>query len=312
VTVSNSTITEGIYVASFGENTRISITNNSTIPILEAISGFTLSGSGVSEVNILEGARRGSVVNLTGVNLIDLSIGGPGVEVRLNSGHAMNARFTDAGQGSSLALAAGTSIGRLTIATPNVSVTGTGVIRNAFINSSGVTVVPNPELLTLGTNVIATVAGRSVSSAEIQWTGSNIDRVGVNSPMRVQLLTNTGAHAPFDQSSLSLAMVSGHSGSEVHVSQAAANRVPLTQRNNRWGFWVGFFVPAPPEAGNMATLTYTHVDGDIITLPPRTLDTHDGRRGLLIYLPVFRDPGREVGTLKERLHINVQQYIWRH
>jgi hypothetical protein len=72
VILSNAHVAGGIYVASFGTDTHISITNGSTVPILEAISGFTLSGSGVQDVTILENVRRGSIVNLTGVNLIDV------------------------------------------------------------------------------------------------------------------------------------------------------------------------------------------------------------------------------------------------
>ena len=304
VTLSNTVVAEGLYVASYSADTRIAVTDNSTVPVLEAVSDFTLSGSGVSAVTILENARRNAIVNLNGVSLDDLSINGPGAQVLLNSGHAINARFDDAGQGASLNLADNTSVGHLTISSPNITVTGKGAIRNLIINNSGANVLPDPEFLTLGLNIIATVAGQSVSSIESQWANNNVDRVSADSPLRVDMLTNTSAFAPFDQATLHLIMVAGGTASEAHVTQAAASRIPLTQRNNRWGYWVGFFVPAPPDAGNMASVTYTYTDGEPITIPPKTLDTLNGRRGMLIYLPVFREPGRETGLVKELLQIN--------
>ncbi|MCL2392458.1 MAG: S-layer homology domain-containing protein [Oscillospiraceae bacterium] len=303
VTLSNTTVTEGIFVASFAADTRISITNNSYAPILEAVSGFTLSGSGVAEVTILENARNGSVINLTGVHLLDLNIDGSEVDVRLNSGHVTNARF-DAGQGANFNLAANTSVDHLTISAPNASVTGLGNIHNALITASGTTLAQTPELLTLGNNITAMVSGQSIFSPETQWPNSNIDRISAASNLQIELLRNINSRAPFDQTSLTLTMISGRAASEVHVSQAAANRVPLTQRGERWGYWIGFFVPAPLQAGTTATITHIYVDGAPITLPPRHLDTHDGRLGLLIYLPVFVEPGRELGTLRESLHIN--------
>ncbi|MCL2124813.1 MAG: Ig-like domain-containing protein [Oscillospiraceae bacterium] len=304
ITLSNTTISEKIYVASFGADTRISVTDNSTVPILEAVSGFTLSGSGVAEVTILENASTDIVANLNGVSLDELNINGPGALVRLNSGHAMYAKFGDAGQNARLDMAANTSVGHLTVSAPGAIVNGTGSIRNLLINNSGAVVTQSPEFMTLGLNIIATVGGQSVSSAESQWTNNSIDRVSANSSIKVQLLPNTTSMAPFDQSSLYLSMVAGATASEAHVSQAAATRVPLTQRNGRWAYWVGFFVPAPPDAANMATVTYTYIDGEPITLPPKALDTYSGRKGLLIYLPVFREPGREAGLMKELLHIN--------
>jgi hypothetical protein len=254
VILSNTHITGGIYVASFGSDTHISVTNGSTVPILEAISGFTLSGSGIQDVTILENVRRGSIVNLTGVNLIDLNIIGSGADIRLNSGYAINARFESGGQDSRLTLSPNSSIGQLTVLAPNVNINGTGTVQNAFINNSGVVVQKAPELLTLGVNVTATIGGQSISSTETQWANSDIDRVSAFSTLRVQLLT--GGRAPFNQASLSLNMISGRAATEVHLSQAAANRVPLTQRNSRWGYWTGYFVPAPQEAGNLVTLTY--------------------------------------------------------
>jgi len=304
VTLSETVVSEGIYVASFSVETRIAVADNSTVPKLEAVSGFMLSGSGVPEVTILENAREKAVVNLNGVSPNDLNINGSGVEVRLNSGHAINARFDASSSGSTLVLAANTSVGHLTINAPNASVTGSGVIRNLLINNAGANVAPVPELMTLGVNVNAVVGGLPVSSAESQWSNTNIDRVSSNSSQKVELLTNTSALAPFNQATLNLSMVAGSTASEAHVTQAAASRVPLTQRNNRWGYWVGFFVPAPSDAGSMATLTYTYVDGDPITLPPKPLDTYSGRKGLLIYLPVFREPGKETGLLKELLFVN--------
>ncbi|MCL2226214.1 MAG: Ig-like domain-containing protein [Oscillospiraceae bacterium] len=306
VTLSNTTVTGGIFVASFAQDTHISITNNSRVPLLEAISGFTLSGSGVEEVTILEEARRGSVVNLTGVDLLDLNIDGPGVDVRLNSGHATNVRF-GAGHGAELYMAEGTSIGHLTISAPNIVITGEGVIRNALITSSGAVIGSEEtpitiENLTLVANVTATINGVFMTGTDPQNT-NGIDRV-TNSAMHVQLLRDTADRAPFDQSPLSLRMVAGGTASEVHVTQAAGNRVPLTQRGQRWGYWVGFFIPAPAGAGTSATITYTYVDGAPITLPAQPLTTRDGRQGLLIYLPVFRTPGTETGVLRERMYIN--------
>ena len=303
VTISNSAISEGLYIASFSADTRVSVTDNSAIPVIETVSGFTLAGSGVPEVTILENARKNASVNLTGVSLSDLNINGDGAKVKLNTGHIINTRFGDSGQSASLDLAANTSVGHLIISAPNVTVTGTGSIRNLIINHSGAVVAQNPELLSLGVNVIASVSGKSVASSESQWA-NNIDRVSNNSPLKVVLLSNTTTYAPFDQASLSLSMVAGRASSDVHVSQSASNRVPLTQRGNRMGYWVGFFIPAPSEAGSMASVTYTYIDGDVITLPPRTLDNYNGRQGLLLYLPVFREAGREIGLLKEVLYIN--------
>jgi len=304
VTLSNTVVSNGIYVASHSIDTRIAVADNSTVPKVEAVSGFMLSGSGIPEITILENARTSAVVNLNGVSPNDLNINGPGVEVRLNSGHAINARFDASGQGSTLVLAANTSVGHLTIGAPNASVTGSGVIRNLLINNSGANVATKPELMTLGVNINAVVGGQPVSSPESQWSNSNIDRVSANSPLKIQLLPNTSALAPFNQSSLNLSMVAGSTASEANVTQAAANRVPLTQRNNRWGYWVGFFVPAPSGSSSAATVTYTYVDGAPITLPPKPLDTYSGRQGLLIYIPVFREPGKEAGLLKELLFVN--------
>ena len=304
ITVSNTTISRGIFVASFSAVTRIAVTDNTTAPELESVSGFTLSGSGVAKVTILENAAANVVVNLDGVSLDELNINGPGAQVNLLSGHVINAKFDDAGQGSKLDLAANTSVGQLTISAPNAVVSGTGSIRNLLINNSGAVVAQTPEFLTLGLNITATVAGQSVSSGESQWSNNMIDRVSAAGNLKIELLPNTSAGAPFDQSSLSLNMVAGSSAAEVHVSQAASNRVPLTQRNNRWAFWVGFFVPAPPEAANMATVTYTYADGEPLTLSPQALSTYNGKQGLLVYLPVFREAEREVGLLKEVLYIN--------
>ena len=303
VVLSNTTVADGIYMASFVADTRLSVTDNSYVPVIEAVSGFTLAGSGVPEITILDNAKLDAIINLTGVNLNDFIVNGPGSQIRLNSGHIINLRVNDGGQGMSLNLAANTSVGHLTISAPNVAVTGTGSIRNLIVNHSGATVAQEPELLTLGVNVIATVAGKSVSSTESQWS-NNIDRSSGDSPLKVELLTNTSALAPFDQATLRLNMVAGRTSSEVHISQSAASSIPLTQRGNRYGFWIGYFIPAPAEAGSMASITYSLVDGEPITLPPRALDTYQGRRGLLIYLPVFREQGREVGLVREVLYIN--------
>ena len=304
VTVSNTVVSKGIYVASFGVNTHVAVTDNSTVPILESVSSFNLSGSGVAALTILENATKNAVVNLDGVSLDELNINGPGAQVTMNSGHAMYANFNDAGQNAKLELAANTSVGHLTVSAPGAIVTGAGSIRNLMINNSGAIVAQTPEFLTLGLNILANVGGVAVSGTESQWLNNNVDRVSPDSDLKVQLLTNVSGGAPFDQTPLHLTMVAGGTSSEVHVFQAAANRVPLTQRNDRWGYWVGFFVPAPPEAANMASVTYTYVDGEPIALPPRTLDTYNGKRGMLIFLPVFREPGREAGVLKEVLYIN--------
>ena len=304
VTLSNTVVEKGMYVASFSAETHISVTDNSTVPVLEAVSGFSLSGSGVAALTILENANKNAIVNLNGVSLDELNINGPEAQVRLNSGHAMYVKFDDAGQGARLDIAANTTVGHLTISAPGAVVNGSGIIRNLLINNSGAIVAPTPEFMTIGLNIIATVGGISVSGTESQWANINIDRVSSGSNLKVQLLSNPGSKAPFDQSSLFLTMVAGSAAAEAHVSQSAANRVPLTQRNNRWAYWVGFFVPAPPEAANMASITYTYIDGEPITLPPRALDTYSGRLGLLIYLPVFREPSREAGLIKELLYIN--------
>ena len=304
ITLSNTVVGRGMYVASFGANTRIAVTDNSTVPVLESVSSFSLSGSGVAAVTILENARVNAIINLDGVSLDDLNINGPGAQVLLNSGHAMYARFDDAGQGARLDMAANTTVGHLTVSAPGAIVTGAGAIRNLLINNSGAIVTQTPEFLTLGLNIIATVGGKSVSSAESQWANNNIDRVSSSSNLKVQLLANTSGGAPFDQASLYLTMVAGSTAAEGHLNQSAATSIPLTQRNNRWAYWIGFFVPAPPDTANMASVTYTYIDGDPITLPPRPLDTYNGRLGLYIYLPVFREPGRETGMIKELLHIN--------
>ncbi|MCL2046761.1 MAG: Ig-like domain-containing protein [Oscillospiraceae bacterium] len=304
ITLSNTTVSKGIYVASFGADTRVAVADNSTVPILETVSNVTVSGSGVAQITVLENAMRNATVNLNGVSLDRLSIDGPGAQVNLNSGHTMYATFDNAGQGARLDLAANTSVGHLTVSAPGAIVTGSGFVRNLIINNSGAVVSQSPEFLTMGLNIIATVAGESVSSAESQWANNNIDRLSAASNLKVELLSGADTRTPFDQSSLNLTMVAGSTASEAHVTQAAANRVPLTQRNNRWAYWVGFFVPAPPEAANMASVTYTYVDGSPITLPPRTLDYYNGRQGLLIYLPVFREANRESGVLKEVLFIN--------
>ena len=304
ITLSNTTVSKGMYVASFGANTRVAVADNSTVPVLETVSNVTVSGSGVSEITILENAARNSIVHLNGVSLDKLNIDGPGSLVYLDSGHAMYASFDNAGQGARLELAANTSVGHLTISAPGVSVTGNGSVRNLIINNSGAIVSQSPEFLTIGLNIIATVAGLSVSSAESQWANNNIDRLSAISNLKVELLGNTDSRSPFDQSPLYLTMVAGSNAAEAHITQSAANRVPLTQRNSRWAYWVGFFVPAPPEAANMASVTFTYADGDPITLPPRALDTYNGRQGLLIYLPVFREPNRETGVVKELLFIN--------
>ena len=304
ITVSNTIVSKGMYVASFGNSTRVAVTDNSTVPVLETVSDVIVSGSGVAEIIVLENAIRNASVYLSGVSLDRLSIDGPGAQVFLNSGHAMYASFDNAGQGARLELAANTSVGHLTISAPGAVVTGSGSVRNLMINNSGAVITQSPEFLTLGLNIIATVAGESVSSAESQWANNNIDRLSAAVNLKVELLTNADNRAPFDQSSLYLTMVAGSTASEAHITQAAANRVPLTQRNDRWAYWVGFFVPAPAEAANMASVTYTYADGSPITLPPRTLDTWGGRQGLLIYLPVFREPNRESGVIKEMLFIN--------
>ena len=304
VTVSNTSVSDGIYVASFGASTHISVTDNSTVPVVESVSSFNLSGSGVAALTILENARVGCVINLNGVNLDELNISGNNAQVMLNTGYAVNARFDEAGQNASLNLAQNTIVNHLTIQAPNAAVTGLGHIRNLTVNNSGAVVIPKPDFVTLGLNIIANVAGEAVSSMESQWTSSNIDRVSANSNLKVSLLPNTSTLAPFDQTVLTLNMVSGGTAAEAHVTQSASSRVPLTQRNNRWAYWVGFFVPAPPDSGNMASVTYTFSDGAPITIPPRALDNFNGRQGLLIYLPVTRDPGRETGIVKELLHIN--------
>ena len=303
ITLSGAEVTQGIYVASYSADTRIAVTGNSAIPSLEAVSGLTLSGSGVEAVSILKNARGNPIVNLNGVSLDDLIIGGPGAQVRLNSGHAINVRFESAGQNASLMMAADTSVSHVVISAPNATVSGTGTARNMTINDSGsgAVIERTPEALTLAANVRATVAGQPAVSSLSQWSNKMIDRV-TNGAMKVQLLTGTAA--PFNQASMSLGMVTGSAATEVHVSQSASNRVPLTTRGSRLGYWVGFFIPAPMDAANMATVTYTYVDGEPITLPPRTLDTYNGTRGLLIYLPVFRESGREAGLTKELLYVN--------
>ena len=304
VTISNTRISDGLYIASFGADTHVSVTDNSTVPVVEAVSNCRISGSGVAVLTILENARKGAEVNLEGVSLDELNIGGNGAKVTLLSGYATNARFDEAGQGAALALSTNTVVNHLTIAAPNAVVSGAGSIRNLTINNAGAVVAPNPDFLTLGLNIRAVVNGQPVASAESQWTNSNIDRVSSASNLKVELIPNTSPHAPFDQTVLNMSMVAGGTAAEAHVSQSAASRVPLTQRGERLAFWVGFFVPAPPDSGDKASVTYTYADGAPITVPPRALDAFGGRQGLILHLPVFREPGKETGTLKEVLHIN--------
>ena len=304
LTISNTEVTRGMYVASHTYDTRIAVTDNSTVPVLDSISGLTLSGGGVRALNILENARQNVTVGLNGVSLDDLNINGNNAQVNLISGHVINVRFDEAAQYAGMHLSPGTTISQLVIAAPNVSVTGEGVIKNALVNNADAVIEPMPELLTVGLNLIALVAGEHIHGVKSQWPNDMVDRISAASTLKVELLANRDGKAYFDQSHLRLSMGAGSAAGEARVSQAAALHIPLTQHGPRWGYWIGFFVPAPTDSGVVAGVTYTHTDGEPITLPPRPLDQYNGRHGLLIYLPVIREQNKETGAVNELLHIN--------
>ena len=304
ITLNNTTVSQGMYVASFSADTHISVTDSSTVPILEAVSGFSLSGGGVAALTLLENAKVNAIVNLDGVSLDDLVIGGAGATVNLNSGHVINARFDEAGQNANLIMAPATSVAHMMIFAPNAKITGKGRIANLVINNAGASVEQAPETFSLGANINAKVGGADVSGPDSQWPNDRIDRISVGSTLKLQLLDNTSGHAPFDQAALALNMAAGAASAEAYVTQAAASRIPLTDRFGRLAYWIGFFVPAPPDAANMASVYYEYILGSPVTIPPKTLDTYNGRQGLIIYLPVFIVPGTNTGYLNELLHIN--------
>ncbi|MCL1816877.1 MAG: S-layer homology domain-containing protein [Clostridiales bacterium] len=302
VTLSNTSV-RSIYVASFGmDNTHIAIADNSLVPEVKAISGFTLSGTGVKALTILDQAQEGIVVNLNGVSLDELNIGGRAAMVELVSGRLLNTRFDGAGQNAQLNLAADTSAENITIAAPNVTITGTGLINNLLISNSGASIAQSPGFVTVGVNLSAVVNGQVVSGPQAA-TSNMVDRIN-NSELRVQLLNNETSDAPFDQASLRASLSASRSATEVLVTQDVARRIPLTMQDDRYAYWIGFFVPSPHANHTTASLTYIYADGEPITFNREVNARHDGKRGLYIYLPVFREPGTETGQLKETLFIN--------
>ena len=298
----SNTYVDRIYVASYGADTRVAVDDKSIVPEVEAASSFTLSGRGATDLTILDQAREGSSVKLDGISLDNLHIGGRASKVSMSSGRALNARFDGAGQDSSLDINESSSVENLTVAVPNVKVTGKGGIHSLLVNNTGASIEKTPDFTTVGVNFTATIGGSIVSGPQ-STTPSAVDRVK-NTSLNVTLLSSTAVGAPFDQSALRVETKEGRSATDVSVTQKASGRVPLTAQRNRLAYWVGFFIPAPNSADiAAAALTYTYADADPVTVR-RNLDTVSSRRGLTVYLPVFRKPGSETGQLKETLYIN--------
>ena len=296
VTLSN-TYVDGIYVASFGADTRVAVTDDSVVPEIGAVSSFTLSGRGITDLTILDDAREGAVVKLDGVSLDNLHIGGRASKVTMTSGRVLYARFDGAGQGATLDISLDSSVENLTVAAPNATVTGKGRIRNLLVNNTGAKIEENPEFTTVGVNFSATISGSLVNGPES--TAPNVvDRV--NNPSRYITLLDEPA---LDQGALRIQTIMGRSATEINVTQMTSGRVPLTRRVNRLAYWVGFFVPAPGTTAP-ASLTYTYVDGDPITLRNIPLVTRNGVTGLIVYLPVFKLSGTDTGLINEALYIN--------
>ncbi|MCL1855826.1 MAG: Ig-like domain-containing protein, partial [Clostridia bacterium] len=239
--------------------------------------------------------------NLNGIALDEFNIGGRGALVNLLSGRALNIRFDGAGQNARLNMAEGTSAENVAIAAPNVTITGPGYIRSLLVINSGANIAPEPEFTTIGVNLSAIVDGKLVSGPR-STTPNLVDRV-YNDYLHVQLLANWASSVTLDQETLKCSTVEGRSATEIRVTQDVTGQIPLTERNGRYAYWLGFFVPAPFASNNIVSLTYEFADGDPVTFS-RGLDHYNGKQGLFVYLPVFRKPETATGQLKETLYIN--------
>jgi uncharacterized protein YjdB len=297
ITLSN-TYVDGIYIASYGQHTRIALTDDSVAPKLEAVSGFTLSGRGVTAVQFLDHARENATINLDGVNIDDLHVGSRGAMVTLTSGRVLNARFDGSGHSTSLDIKPAASVENLIIADPNVSVTGTGEIRSLLVKNTGATVAQNPEFTTVAVNFTANVGGKLVVGPAAS-TANIYDRVSTTT-RHVRLI---GDATTLTVNALDIQTVEGRSATEIHMSQLVTGRIALTQQGNRLGYWVGLFIPAPPSASNAVSVTYTYIDGEPVSFT-QTLTSDSGQRGLTIYLPVFKKAGTDTGQFVETLYIN--------
>ncbi|MCL1974803.1 MAG: S-layer homology domain-containing protein, partial [Firmicutes bacterium] len=300
VTLSNSSVNT-IYVASFAADTHIAITDNSLVPLIEAVSGFTLSGSGVTALTLLDQARESCLINLNGVNLDEFNIGGRNAKINFISGRSVNINFEGAGQNSILNMANGTSAENINIAAPNVSITGTGLIRSLLVLNSGASVEQKPDFTTVGVNMSAIINGQLIAGPAA--AAPNLVNRAKDDSLQVLLLHNNRRLEPFNQDTLNISTTEGRSATEIMVVQDVSGRVSLTEHNGRLAYWIGFFIPEPRQSDNISALTYEYADGSPVTVY-KELERYNGQRGLIIYLPVFRKSATETGQLKETLYIN--------
>ncbi|MCL2080553.1 MAG: Ig-like domain-containing protein [Oscillospiraceae bacterium] len=274
-------------------NTRIAITDHSRVHTINAVSGFTLTGGSLAgsslpgggslTLNILDGAREYSVVNLNGVVLDELNIRGSNCMLNLNEGRVINARVSGAGQNAVFNIRGGTganptwdsavlpfrfitnytSVENLEISAPNVRVSYANNVRNLLVNNDGAIIEvfgTEPDFFTVGMNHSAVLRTAQLPAENATVTFGNftesvrrgpqantpnlIDRV--NTPgLRVRLLPN---YEPLPYALYSN-MREGRSADEINITQAVSGRVQLTAHpkgpGDNLGYWVGFFIPAP-------------------------------------------------------------------
>ena len=297
VVLNNSQIRDGIVVFSPSVMPRVVTVGTTVVPRLTAFSGFILSGTGVHEVKIAADAMPNANITLSGVQLDSLEVEGLAARVEVTEGRIARVHFAGDAADADFILSKDAVIDYLSTVAPNTIVSGNGQVGDVFINAPGARISMSPQTYTLGVNLTATIAGQTVTGQMLS-TGNSVERNSYTLAVR-QNSGRVGGEGVIINSA------QGRSSNAVLVTQKAVSAIPLDSVDERYGYFIGFFIPAPPSAGrdNIQLLTYSASDGSLTAMRQLRLTRQDGMDGLEFFIPVTRDGGLYRGRLNETMYI---------
>jgi uncharacterized protein YjdB len=281
INLTGTIVTEGVYVYNRYCDTRIFSTNSQTkIGEIIAMTAVTIEGAGFSTLRIPIDAVQGGPHILRDVALDSLNVERAGAYIELESTAIDNVRFAASANGGVLDIAKDARVSYLEINADNIRVTGEGSIDYLVIKGDNANIAMQPRFVTIAPGLTATVNGAEIKGSEVDARGT-LNNVTRNTPeLDIRRdIANTGG------GTLTLSTTAGTMGNTVTVTPDASSAVQLTDQS-RLGYWLGFFIPAPPRAQNPAVkIGYDFEGGEdyVFSIP---FASQNAVRGILVYIPV--------------------------